>query len=344
MSKKKPARRKPMKKLKTAAQKESKRLEELRELFLRLKNLWPTPLSGDAARLFEQTEVKLGFHSKKKSETHFFDLLTQLKRVFAKQDMLFLRRQLTYQLAIPDSVPEIFGSSEEMAQILSDLVVGVCKFAPRKSALEVSLKNLQTRLGSVVELKLANVGSQAFSDAQRQHLFDQFYRTASLDSLSSEAKPHGMEETGGSIAYCRELLKKQGGQLWFEVSKEGRMEVTLILPAYDTSALPAPTSRISYKYEIHVRDFAKLRQRFGVDRSQRLVGQVEHFIRTLVRFPVDYVLSFPDKGQVVVVYESQEGSAQTVPARVSQRLKTESFRVGHKPTQLGFAYQLSRLV
>lgn len=327
------------------------RCRQALRLLLRLKNAWPAPsLSRDSGLLFNQLEKVLrgerkGSSSKKPEAYNFFDLLPLLQRVFSSHDLLFLRRQLTHQLSIPEKLPRLFGSGEEIYSVLMELVSSIAKFAARKTEIEIKITTLQLRFGPAVEIQLANVGSVPFSESERQQLLEQFYAPQrNRQTAKGTSMPQVFGEAGGGIAYCREILKRCQGRLWFEVAKEGSVAVTLVLPAYDTTRTPSMSANVAYRYDIQVDDFAKVRQRFGVDRAQKLIGQVEHLVRTLVRFPVDFVLAFPEQGLASVIYESQEGAAQTVSTRISQRLQKETFRVGHKLTNLDFKYSLSKLV
>ena len=80
-----------------------------------------------------------------------------------------------------------------------------------------------------------------------------------------------------------------------------------------------------------------------MERATKLIILIENFVKSLVRYPIDMVVSFPEQGMISAIYESQEGVASSVATRISGRLKKEGFRLGKKSVTPHFRYQLTFL-
>lgn len=300
----------------------------------KLESSWPKPVSKDIQRVFTQAQKSLQELKKtRKSKTQkdsFFDFLETIRQILKTHDLLFLSRHLIYHVVTTADLPKVYGSGEEAAAVLTELLVASAKRARFNSKLEIQIKGVKLREGPAIQTRfMYEVG--ALDEAERQKILEQFFK--------------GTEdgEEVNDLTFCRAALRKAGGQLWLEFPKSTHVSLTFHWPAYDTSGAKVAKDYGTYKYDISITDFAKIRQRFGVSRAKKLVNLVEGFVKNLVRHPIDMVISLPEQGMVTALYESQEGAASSVATRISHRLGKETFRLGTKNVSPHFRYQLSFL-
>lgn len=267
----------------------------------------------------------------------FFELIKLLNQCLKNLDLLFLGRQLTYHLVTTADLPKAFGLSQEAMSVLTELVSKIVKQSRFGAKLEIHLRGVKLREGPAIQVRFHTGSGEKISDEERQKVVGEIY--------GAEAAPAGRGLTTGTqsaILAAKAILKKVGGQLWLEFPDEATIAYIFNWPAFDTTR-GAPAHYGTFRCDIWLTDFPKIRQRFGIVRSKKIVLQVADFVRTLVRHPVDMVIPFPDRGMISTIYESQDGAANTVAGRLSQRLKNEAFRMGKKNVRPQYRYQLSHL-
>jgi len=125
--------------------------------------------------------------------------------------------------------------------------------------------------------------------------------------------------------------------------KPHRPIYNIVLPASEAAASRPAEESQTFKYNISIANYANVRKRFGIKKSASLLVQIEHYVKSLVRYPIDMVMSVSDKGIITTIYETQKGAAESVASRISQRLGKEDFRIGKRPVELAFKYELSKL-
>lgn len=290
----------------------------------------------EVGRLFEQAkdylaELKSVNGSWLETKKNFFDFAKLLNQVLKNLDLLFLGRQLAYHLVATADLPRAFGLPQEAMAVLSELVSKIAKQAGFGSQLEIHLQGVKLREGPAIQVRFHYGNGEKISEEERQKVVGEIYGLGKKDGAKS------------AIIAAKAILKKVGGQLWLEFPNEAAIAYVFNWPAFDTAQGPAASNYGTYRYDIWLTDFPKIRQRFGIVRSKKIVSQVADFARTLVRHPVDMVIGFPERGMITVIYESQEGAASTVAARLSHRLKSEAFRLGKKNVTPQYRYQLSYL-
>ncbi|OGQ44871.1 MAG: hypothetical protein A3H42_02650 [Deltaproteobacteria bacterium RIFCSPLOWO2_02_FULL_46_8] len=311
-----------------------KTLLKLEQSLKKLQSTWPQPFSKETQHLFIQAQKCLEDLQKpqktKSKKDHFFDFLETLHQVLKTHDLLFLSRHLIYHVVTTADLAKAFGSKEEATAILTELVVASAKRAHFDSKLEIQIKEVRLREGPAIQARFI-YAVDSLDEAERQKILEHFFQGT------------GDGEETSDLAFCRQALRRAGGQLWLEFPKSTHVAFTFHWPAFDTSSSKLEKNYGTYKYDITLADFTKIRQRFGIVRAKKLVQLVEGFVKGLVRHPVDMVMAFPAQGVVTAIYESQEGAASSVSTRISQRLKKETFRLGSKNVTPHFRYQLSFL-
>ena len=180
------------------------------DLLSELKKSWPKPVSQEALLILNQLENTLNVCIGKKGSTlEFLDFHFLLQKILSELDSLFLRKQLTYQLALEKEIPKIFGSSNDILLVLNSLISCVAKFVTRKTRVEIHLEPFDLRFGGGLGIRITGYGDSSLSDKERQHLFGKFYLGKSLIGREKENKlktiPE-LEEIGGSLAYCRAVI------------------------------------------------------------------------------------------------------------------------------------------
>ena len=150
--------------------------------------------------------------------------------------------------------------------------------------------------------------------------------------------------TGGlGLSICREIIQKSHGQLWVDIPTKGKVAFAFVMPCAEIKGVAKSTGHQTYKYDITLANFDELRSKFGSEKMQNLLVQVEGYVRQLVRYRIDVVTAFEQSGIISTIYETEEGNASSVAARISQKLGSEHFRIGKSEVDLTFQYRLSTL-
>lgn len=259
-----------------------------------------------------------------------FDPLSLIRRILMTQDMLFLSRQMTYHISASSELPKIWGDPDRLSQAFSHLTEHLVRRADRDSRIDITLRDFSLRNGPGVKI--------SFESSDRQ--LDDMDSQSFLDSML-----HGRtdERSGISLYNCRQAILRQRGQMWADLPKPHRPLYHILLPASEEVAKQPYSEQQTFKYDISIMNFSNVRKRFGIKKSSSLVSQIEHYIRSLVRYPIDMVMAIGEKGMITTIYETQTGSADSVASRISQRLGKEEFRIGKRPVELMFKYRLSQL-
>lgn len=308
-----------------------------------LEKKWPGRRSQEVKKVFSLLKKKLAKQAipspksaKKEKPTPApclakgepFNILDLIRQTCSALDLLFLSRQIIYHISASSNLSYVFADSDQTQSVLSELLRHIVKRSPHGGRIDISLNEVTTRNGKGVEIALKGVDEKS-AGLTRTTLIKHFF---------------GEEPSGkhSSIFSCREAVVKQGGQLTLDLPQPKHVVFCVTLP---TVIAPQVTTseQQTFKYDITIKNIANVRKRFGIKKSHVLVTQVENYVRSLIRHPIDIVMSAPDKGVITTIYETPRGSAQSVASRISHRLGSEEFRVGKKPVELNFGYHLSLL-
>lgn len=319
-----------------------------------LEKAWPASVSSDVDVAFETLREALNGKGEKgvitkgaalttkgKGDTYDswppekvgvtnFDPLDLIKRLMMAQDMLFLSRQITYHISASSELPGIWGDRDRISQSFSRLIEHLVRRADRGSRIDIKIASFSLRNGPGVKISFES----------HDRLLDDVDSQSFLDSLLHGTKD---EESGVSLYNCRQTILHQRGQMWADLPKPHHPLYNILLPASEEAAKQPYSEQQTFKYDIAITNYANVRKRFGIKKSASLVTQIEHYIRSLVRYPIDMVMSLGDKGVITTIYETQKGSANSVASRISQRLGREEFRIGKRTVDLIFRYNLSQL-
>lgn len=257
-----------------------------------------------------------------------FEALELLRKVLVAQDMLFLSRQISYHVAAASELPHAWGDQQRIRQVLSRLIEHIVRRAPRRSNVAMALAPHSFRSEPGVEISMT--GNDAHCEGLDVNAF-----MATL--FSTEADQH----SGIALSCLREEILTLRGRLWIDMPKPGVPIYHLLLPTTKDAHHARESAHHTFRYDIRIVNYANIRKRFGIRKSHSLVAQIEHYVRSLVRYPIDMVMSSTDKGTITTIYETQGGAASSVATRISQRLARETFHIGRKPVEVVFSYKLS---
>ncbi|MFH1829864.1 MAG: hypothetical protein ABH871_03705 [Pseudomonadota bacterium] len=258
------------------------------------------------------------------------DPLDLIKQVLRSQDMLFLSRQVAYHIASEAELPDAWANTDQVRLVLSKLMEHIVKRSPRRSNISINLKEFSLRCGPGVEFKI--ISTDRLLEKMDRSAFMASLFTANIDS-----------ESGVSLTECRESILRQRGRFWVDLPKTNQPVYHVVLPTSEEVANVERAEHYTFKYDILISNFAAVRKRFGICKSQSLVEQIEHYVRSLVRYPMDMVMSVGEEGIITTIYETEGGIAESVASRISQRLGREIFRIGKNTVELTFKYHLSAL-
>lgn len=256
--------------------------------------------------------------------------LEMVRRTLAGQDMLFLSRQVAYHLSAASELPKIWTDPDHAMFVLGKLLEHIVKRAPRRSNISMELSTHSLRSGTGVEVRVHSTDN---------HL-EKVEASAFMSTLYS---PKPDEVSGIILAELREAALRMHGRMWADLPRPANPVYHLLLPTTQGAAEQPRTEHQTFKYDIQITNYASVRKRFGIKKSLALVEQVERFVKSLVRYPMDMVMSAGEKGMITTIYETQGGGAESVASRISKRLGSERFHIGRRPVELTFQYRLQAL-
>lgn len=301
-----------------------------------VERAWPEPKSDDVLRLFEalhdalaqQPAAPAPAKPPRKRGVQQLDILDMLRRTFTAHDLLFLRRRITYHIASSSTLPHVRVDPDRVQAAMISLLEYLATHAPRGSRIGVHLDEVKLRSGPGVQI--------AFSGRD-----DGLHNVDKMTFMNRMYEAHA--PAGAALVSCREIISSQGGQMWADLPEPLRPVYFMVLPSSEIAAHARAVPQKMFKYDISISNYANIRKRFGIKKSLMLVGQIEMYVRALVRHPIDIVSAVRERGVITTIYESPSGSAQSVAGRISQRLGTEEFRIGKRIVDLSFRYKLSQL-
>jgi len=315
-----------------------------------LEKTWPSEISDDVKNAFATLRFSLSSDPKTASlpktsatnetpakplqfvkfEISKFDALDLIRRVLMAHDMLFLSRQITYHISASANLPAIWGDRDRIGQSFSKITEHLLKRADRGSKIDITISTFSLRGEQGAKISFES------NDHNGGTHIDQKYLDGLLEGRCDDI-------TGISLGECRQTILGQKGQLWIDMPKPHRPIYNIVLPASEAAASRPAEESQTFKYNISIANYANVRKRFGIKKSASLLVQIEHYVKSLVRYPIDMVMSVSDKGIITTIYETQKGAAESVASRISQRLGKEDFRIGKRPVELAFKYELSKL-
>jgi signal transduction histidine kinase/GAF domain-containing protein len=144
------------------------------------------------------------------------DLHTEPHDVYALVRRVTRRMQVTtneHTIRVHASSEFIVASLDvrRMEQVLSNLLSNAIKYSPDGGEINVSVSENNAHSHAIISVHDHGIGVPA---NQQSHLFRRFSR-------ADNARMLGISGTGLGLYLCREIVERQGGNIWFE-SEEGK--------------------------------------------------------------------------------------------------------------------------
>jgi signal transduction histidine kinase len=121
------------------------------------------------------------------------------------------------QIEIPDGLPMIHADPNRLIQILNNLISNANKYTPSGGQITVRADQIEDQMR--VSITDTGIG---LSEADQEHLFEQFYRSENPDVREQVGWGLGLYVTrrlveimGGEIG--AESVKEQGSTFWFTI-------------------------------------------------------------------------------------------------------------------------------
>ncbi len=258
------------------------------------------------------------------------DPMLLIRRVLTGCDQFLLSRQVSYSVQMSEALSRVWVDEREAQKAIDALLKHLVMRSPRKGSLSVGVKKFALQSGDGVEFSF---------DA-----LDRFLREADQKSYMASLFDGGNDhESGVSLGALRESVMHQHGRLWADVPAGNRVGFHLVFPSTKEVVHRALAGQRAFRYDISITNYPLIRKRFGILKGRHLVEQIENYVKSLVRYPIDGVTASPEKGLVTTIYETQPGSAESVSARISKRLGQERFNIGKRPVEINFSYELTSL-
>ncbi len=142
-------------------------------------------------------------------------------------------KNIALQVNVPETLPPVWGDSNRVAQILTNLVSNAIQYTPPGGRVTVSAHPN----GDMLEVSIADTGIGISKEDQRK-IFDRFFRAD--DPLVQETPG-----TGLGLPITASLVQMHGGQIWVESELGEGSTFTFTLPLAvtwaSTSTLPVPS-------------------------------------------------------------------------------------------------------
>ncbi|GHO84432.1 sensor histidine kinase [Dictyobacter formicarum] len=137
------------------------------------------------------------------------DLVSLVKRVTQRYQIIAPRHQLIVTTQVPFLIVSIDVMRTE--QVLTNLLSNAIKYSPCGGQIQITLEKQKASHQALLKIKDTGIGIPAYQQAQ---IFGRFTRAAN-------AQAHGIYGTGLGLYLSRELVERQGGNIWFQ-SQEGQ--------------------------------------------------------------------------------------------------------------------------
>lgn len=267
------------------------------------------------------------------SHPTYFELMQLVQQVSASHDLFFLQKQLKYHISASADLPKAYANVEKIMVVLTHLLSNAIRYSPDGRNISISLREVRLRQASGIECTITNE-CDSFNERDRFRVFEMCY-------LTSQSKKNGRASMG--LALCREIIQQAHGQLWVDIPQKGKVSFIFVLPCIELHDVADQDLNHTFKYDIGIVNYDKLREVYGVEKCSHFICQVEDTVRQLIRHPIDVVTAFEHSGIVSVIYETQQDTANVVAARIAKRLGAARFKVGRDQLTVEFHYHLSTM-
>jgi K+-sensing histidine kinase KdpD len=124
----------------------------------------------------------------------------------------------TFVTRLADTLPAVQADPARIQQVLANLLSNAARYAPAGGTITVVASQVGPELVVAVEDEGTGV-----PDAERERIFEKFYRTAEAEQRTSQG-------LGLGLAICRDLVEAHGGRIWVEDAPTGGARFAFALP------------------------------------------------------------------------------------------------------------------
>jgi signal transduction histidine kinase len=130
-----------------------------------------------------------------------------------------------FALDVPPGLPPVLGEETYIEQVVRNLLTNAAKYSAEGTTITVTAR----AQGGDVVVRVLDEGV-GIADADVPHVFELFYRSASVSRKASGA--------GIGLFVSRQLIEAMNGRMWAASRPEGGAEVGFALPAHSLDELP----------------------------------------------------------------------------------------------------------
>jgi GAF domain-containing protein len=111
-------------------------------------------------------------------------------------------REVNIETSIPDDLPSIYGDTERVRQIFTNLIDNAYRYSPENSTVKVNVSTTDSK----VQVDIIDQGIGIFPDEQDK-IFERFYRGENHLVMASAG-------TGLGLPIVKELIEMHSGEIW----------------------------------------------------------------------------------------------------------------------------------
>jgi two-component system, OmpR family, sensor histidine kinase KdpD len=122
------------------------------------------------------------------------------------------------EIDITEDFPTLLMDSVLTAQVLTNIIDNVIKYAPSGSTILINAVNK----GDFAEIHIRDYGI-GIPEEDLERVFDKFYRVE---------RPENVSGTGLGLAICKGIIEAQGGKIWIKNNVDRGVTVSFTLPLW----------------------------------------------------------------------------------------------------------------
>jgi two-component system sensor histidine kinase KdpD len=205
----------PLATIKQAATKlEEQNGEEEQRIFVSTIEHETDQLNNFVEKLLDISRIEVGTLSLEKVWYPLDELILDVLDLMSPQ--LQGRKVAVHQ---PDDLPPVELDAVYIHQVLSNLIENAVHYTPAHTPIDISIQEQ----GEQILISIADRGP-GISPAEREHIFDKFYRVLGQHDLGAG------KGLGFGLAICRGIIEAHGGQIWAETREGGGAVFCFTLP------------------------------------------------------------------------------------------------------------------
>ncbi len=319
--------------------------------FLSLANKNIDRLAGIINNLLDLSKLEAG-----KVEIRFqeVDLNEPLDTVISSLIPQAEDKSITMRKEIPVGLPKIYGDTDKIEQIFTNLINNAIKFTPEGGSITVAARLVHSPEGvpteeyelngNFIEICVEDTGI-GIPEEELDHVFDKFHQIAG--SLTRE-----IGGTGLGLPITKGLIEAHKGEIRVEseVGKGSRFVFTLpqYIPQWvlkdqlEKEIKKAEENKTALSLLIlKVEEFGYLRETYGEVETMRLLDELSRLIRNTVRRTTDRVEIQRASGQLVVILaDTPKEAISALSKRIEEAVSKYEFKIGQESIRITLATQI----